>query len=34
MSIQLTEAEYRYHADQYDGFCTECQEITRLGALN
>jgi len=31
MSIQLSEEEYRYHVDQQDGFCTECQEITRLG---
>lgn len=31
MTAELTEAEYREHADQMDGFCTECNEVTRYG---
>jgi hypothetical protein len=32
IKFKLSEEEYRAHTNDYDGFCTECQEFTRVGA--
>lgn len=29
--MQMTEAEYHQHVQDYDGYCTACEEVTQYG---
>jgi hypothetical protein len=29
--MKLTSEEYREHCNDYDGYCVECDEVTRFG---